>query len=164
MQLTIEDISPVEKRVDFEVPWPEVAAKLDKAYDKLRREVRLKGFRPGKVPRQVVEKLYKARVEDDVSREVVEMAIVQAVQEKQIAPIAPPSRKRSNRAGTPTTMAFVGTSRVTTAPAPTTAPVPMLTPASTMHRAPNHTSSPIVTGAATHPWASIPTPAFTPCS
>jgi trigger factor len=91
MQLTIEDISPVEKRVDFEVPWPEVAAKLDKAYDKLRREVRLKGFRPGKVPRQVVEKLYKARVEDDVSREVVEMAIVQAVQEKQIAPIAPPS-------------------------------------------------------------------------
>jgi len=91
MQLTIEDISPVEKRVDFEVPWPEVAAKLDKAYDKLRREVRLKGFRPGKVPRQVVEKLYKARVEDEVSREVVEMAIVQAVQEKQIAPIAPPS-------------------------------------------------------------------------
>jgi FKBP-type peptidyl-prolyl cis-trans isomerase (trigger factor) len=59
MQITIEDISPVEKRVDFEVPWPDVAAKLDKAYDKLRREVRLKGFRPGKVPRQVVEKLYK---------------------------------------------------------------------------------------------------------
>lgn len=91
MQLTIEDISPVEKRVDFEVPWPEVATKLDRAYDKLRREVRLKGFRPGKVPRQVVEKLYKARVEDEVARDVVEMAIVQAVQEKQIAPIAPPS-------------------------------------------------------------------------
>ena len=28
MQITIEDISPVEKRVDFEVPWPDVAAKL----------------------------------------------------------------------------------------------------------------------------------------
>jgi trigger factor len=91
MQITIEDISPVEKRVDFEVPWPDVAAKLDKAYDKLRREVRLKGFRPGKVPRQVVEKLYKSRVEDDVAREVVELSITQAVQEKQIAPIAPPT-------------------------------------------------------------------------
>ena len=91
MQITIEDISPVEKRVDFEVPWPDVAAKLDKAYDKLRREVRLKGFRPGKVPRQVVEKLYKNRVEDDVARDVVSAAITQAVQEKQIAPIAPPT-------------------------------------------------------------------------
>jgi trigger factor len=91
MQITIEDISPVEKRVDFEVPWPEVAGKLDKAYDKLRREVRLKGFRPGKVPRQVVEKLYKTRVEADVARDVVELAISQAVQEKQIAPIAPPT-------------------------------------------------------------------------
>jgi len=91
MQLTIEDISPVEKRVDFEVPWPEVAARLDRAYDKLRREVRLKGFRPGKVPRQVVEKLYKQSVENDVARESVEMAIGQAVSEKQIAPIAPPT-------------------------------------------------------------------------
>jgi len=91
MQITIEDISPVEKRVDFEVPWPEVAGKLDKAYDKLRREVRLKGFRPGKVPRQVVEKLYKTQVEGDVARDVVELAITQAIQEKQIAPIAPPT-------------------------------------------------------------------------
>jgi trigger factor len=91
MQITIEDISPVEKRVDFEVPWADVAARLDKAYDKLRREARLKGFRPGKVPRQVVEKLYKSRVEDDVSRDVVEMAITQAIQEKQIEPIAPPT-------------------------------------------------------------------------
>ncbi len=90
MQLSIEDISPVEKRVEFEVPWVEVAAKLDKAYDKLRREVKLKGFRPGKVPRQVVEQLYRARVEDDVSRQVVELAISQAIEEKQIAPIAPP--------------------------------------------------------------------------
>ena len=102
MQITIEDISPVEKRVDFEVPWHDVAAKLDKAYDKLRREVRLKGFRPGKVPRQVVEKLYRSRVEDEVAREVVELAITQAVQEKQIAPIAPPTiDKLEMKAGEP---------------------------------------------------------------
>jgi len=102
MQITIEDISPVEKRVDFEVPWPDVAAKLDKAYDKLRREAKLKGFRPGKVPKHVVEKLYKTSVEDQVAREVVEMAITQAVQEKQIAPIAPPTiDKLEMKAGEP---------------------------------------------------------------
>ena len=51
MQITIEDISPVEKRVEFEVPWADVAPKLDKAYGALRRDVRMPGFRPGKVPR-----------------------------------------------------------------------------------------------------------------
>ena len=50
MQITIEDLSPVEKKVEFELPWADVAPKLDKAYDSLRRGVKLPGFRPGKVP------------------------------------------------------------------------------------------------------------------
>jgi trigger factor len=89
MQLTIEDISPVEKRVDFEIPWSDVEPKLEKAYNDLRREVRLKGFRPGKVPRQVVEKLYRHKVEQDVAQELVDATIGQAIQEKQIQPVAP---------------------------------------------------------------------------
>ena len=47
MQITIEDISPVEKKVAFELPWSDVAPRLDRAYSNLRREVQLKGFRPG---------------------------------------------------------------------------------------------------------------------
>jgi len=89
MQLTIEDISPVEKRVDFEIPWSDVAPRLDKAYNDLRREVRLKGFRPGKVPRHVVERLYRHQVERDVAQELVESTIGQAIEEKQIQPVAP---------------------------------------------------------------------------
>ena len=91
MQITIEDISPVEKRVDFEVPWADVAPRLHTAYEKLRREVHLKGFRPGKVPRQVVERLYRNQVEGEVSSELVELSIRQAIAEKQIQPVAPPT-------------------------------------------------------------------------
>ena len=90
MQLTIQDISPVEKRVDFELPWTEVAPRLDRAYDKLRREVRLRGFRPGKAPRPVLEQIYKSQVEDDVVRELVEVTLGQAIRERQIDPVAPP--------------------------------------------------------------------------
>jgi len=82
MQLTIEDISPVEKRVDFEIPWSDVEPKLDKAYDELRREVRLKGFRPGKVPRQVVERLYRHKVENEVAQALMEAIIGRAIEEK----------------------------------------------------------------------------------
>lgn len=91
MQLTIEDISPVEKRVEFELPWGEVGPRLDRAYESLRREVHLKGFRPGKAPRAVLEQLYRARVEDEVARELIELSIGQAIQDKQIEPVAPPT-------------------------------------------------------------------------
>ena len=62
MQITIEDLSPVEKRVEFELPWSDVVPKLDKAYDSLRRGVRLPGFRPGKVPRALLEKMYRRQM------------------------------------------------------------------------------------------------------
>ena len=91
MQITIEDLSPVEKRVEFELPWSDVAPKLDKAYDALRRGVRLPGFRPGKVPRALLERMYRRQVEDDVARELVEHSLGQAIHENQIQPVAPPA-------------------------------------------------------------------------
>src|SRR5678815_3540228 len=91
MQITIEDLSPVEKRVEFELPWADVVPKLEKAYDSLRRGVRLPGFRPGKVPRALLEKMYKRQVEDEVAGDLVEHSIGQAIRENQIQPVAPPS-------------------------------------------------------------------------
>ncbi len=91
MQITIEDLSPVEKRVEFELPWSDVVPKLEKAYDALRKGVRLPGFRPGKVPRALLEKMYKRQVEDEVARDLVEHSIGQAIRENQLQPVAPPT-------------------------------------------------------------------------
>jgi trigger factor len=91
MQITIEDLSPVEKRVEFELPWADVAPKLDKAYDNLRKGLRLPGFRPGKVPRAVLERMYKRQIEDEVARDLVEHSLVQAIRENQLQPVAPPT-------------------------------------------------------------------------
>src|SRR5215471_914601 len=91
MQITIEDLSPVEKRVEFELPWADVVPKLDKAYDQLRRGVRLPGFRPGKVPRALLERMYRRQVEDEVARDLVEHSLGQAIRENQIQPVAPPT-------------------------------------------------------------------------
>jgi len=91
MQITIEDLSPVEKRVEFELPWSDVVPKLDKAYDSLRRGVRLPGFRPGKVPRALLEKMYRRQVEDEVARDLVEHSLGQAIRENQLQPVAPPT-------------------------------------------------------------------------
>ena len=67
------------------------------------------------------------------------------------------------RAGTPPTVAPGGTSRVTTAPAPTVAPSPIVTPPSTTARWPRNTPSPMVTGPvpctsdrSVRPWSAEP--------
>jgi trigger factor len=91
MQVTIEDISPVEKRVEFEVPWTDVAPKLDKAYGALKKDVRVAGFRPGKVPRSVLEQMYRQQVEDEVARNLVETSLGQAISENELQPVAPPT-------------------------------------------------------------------------
>jgi trigger factor len=102
MQITIEDISPVEKRVEFELPWTDVAPKLDKAYGALRRDVRVAGFRPGKVPRGILEKMYRHQVEDEVARDIVEASLGQAIHENQLEPVAPPTvDKLELKAGAP---------------------------------------------------------------
>lgn len=102
MQITIEDISPVEKRVEFELPWTDVAPKLDKAYGALKKDVRVAGFRPGKVPRPVLERMYRHQVEDEVARNIVESSLGQAIVENQLEPVAQPTvDKLELKAGSP---------------------------------------------------------------
>jgi trigger factor len=53
--------------------------------------VRLPGFRPGKVPRALLEKLYKRQVEEEVARDRVEFSLGQAIRANQLQPVAPPT-------------------------------------------------------------------------
>src|SRR5262249_60145474 len=90
MQVRIEDVSPVEKKMFVEIPWETVSAKLGDAYRELGKGVALKGFRKGKVPRPVLEQVYGQRVNAEVAYELVREAFVQAAQEHNLAAGAGP--------------------------------------------------------------------------
>lgn len=90
MQLTITDVSPVEKTVQFEIPWQTLEWKLNKRYKELAKTVRLPGFRPGKTPVSVVQRIYRKQIEQEVKGEVIRESIQQATTEKQIDPASPP--------------------------------------------------------------------------
>jgi len=66
MQVRIEDVSPVEKKMFVEIPWETVSVKLGNAYKELGKGAALKGFRKGKVPRPVLEQVYGQRVNAEV--------------------------------------------------------------------------------------------------
>ena len=90
MQVTISELSPVEKKVAIELPWPAVAGKLDEAYRDLQRSVSLKGFRKGKVPRPILERMYGRQVEQDVVQKLVQETFIQAATDHKLEPVAEP--------------------------------------------------------------------------
>jgi trigger factor len=90
MQVRIEDVSPVEKKMFVEIPWETVSARLGDAYKELGKGVALKGFRKGKVPRPVLEQVYGHRVNAEVAYELVRESFFKANQEHQLAAVAEP--------------------------------------------------------------------------
>src|SRR2546423_2799212 len=90
MQVRIEDVSPVEKKMFVEIPWETVSQKLGDAYRELGKGVALKGFRKGKVPRPVLEQVYGQRVNAEVAYELVRESFFKAAEEHNLAAVAEP--------------------------------------------------------------------------
>ncbi|MBN1931034.1 MAG: trigger factor [Desulfobacterales bacterium] len=81
MQVSVEDLSTVKKKLHIEIPEAEVARELDKAYNKLKKTAKIKGFRPGKAPRAVLERLFKKDVHADVSSELIQNSLFDAIKQ-----------------------------------------------------------------------------------
>ncbi len=90
MQVTVEDLSPIKKKIGVALPPEEVQAKIDAAYRGLSQRARIKGFRPGKVPRQVLERYYGSQVESEVIGELIQHSYVRALEEKHLRAVARP--------------------------------------------------------------------------
>jgi trigger factor len=90
MQAQISEISPVLVQVSVEVPWPDVEKAIEGSYATLGRTAKVKGFRPGKVPRTILKQLFGARVKNEVVSNLVESGIGRAVEQHKLAVVAVP--------------------------------------------------------------------------
>ena len=84
MQVTVEDLSTVKKVLHVEIPEKVVVGELDKAYKDLKKNAKVKGFRPGKTPRTVLERLYKKDVNADVSSKLIQESLIDAIKEAEL--------------------------------------------------------------------------------
>lgn len=100
MQLTVEDLSTVKKMLHIEVPEDQVTSEVDSAYNELKKTAKVKGFRPGKAPRNVLERLYKKDVNVDVISRLVQTSIIEAVKEKDLQILGQPIINPSDFDGT----------------------------------------------------------------
>jgi trigger factor len=116
MKIEVETLSPVEKKVTVEVDQERVGKELDRAYVELGRRVKLRGFRTGKVPRNVLERNFRDEVERDVVERLVQTSFSDAVREHAIAPVAPPRVDLAEPGGLQPQQPFRFTARVEVKP------------------------------------------------
>ncbi|MDP2276252.1 MAG: trigger factor [Archangium sp.] len=91
MKVQVEDVSSIEKRLSIEVDPSLVEKELTAAYSNLSRQVKVPGFRPGKIPRRILEQKFKSEVEADVVKRVQLLGFIDALKETNVAAVGDPS-------------------------------------------------------------------------
>ena len=91
MQVSVQRISPVVMELQIEVPADKVKAEVDKAYLTLSKKAHVKGFRPGKAPRDVLTRLFAPQVHSDVANSIVNATLPQVLSEKNLTPVSQPA-------------------------------------------------------------------------
>ena len=72
MKVDIIDSSTVERIVKVNLDWEEVTDTYNNTFNRLRKELKIDGFRPGKVPVEIAKRLLSTKIKYDFSNDVVE--------------------------------------------------------------------------------------------
>ncbi len=87
MKVDVKKVDAIKREMKFEVPRERVTKALDAVYLEISKHAKIKGFRPGKAPRQVIENSYAKMAQEEMIKKLVPEAYHQALGEHKIEPI-----------------------------------------------------------------------------
>jgi trigger factor len=90
MKTSVEEISSIKKKVFIEIPEDQVNKEVESFYKDLGKKAKIKGFRPGKVPRNILERYFKDYVKAEVIQKLIQDTYPQALSEIDLQPVSPP--------------------------------------------------------------------------
>ena len=90
MNLEIIDVSSCRKNLIAEVPVEQIEEEIGQLARKYTQEVKVPGFRPGKVPLGIIRQRYASELRSEVTHEIISRTWKQAVAERGLEPIAEP--------------------------------------------------------------------------
>jgi trigger factor len=90
MKVDVEQVDSCVRRLTIEVPADRVGREFSARYRDLQRRVKIPGFRPGKVPRRILENHYRHAVEQEVLQGLVPDVLADAMTQEGISPIGQP--------------------------------------------------------------------------
>ena len=90
MKASVEEISSIKKKVSIEIPEGQVTQEVESFYKDLGKKAKIKGFRPGKVPRDILERYFKDYIKAEVIQKLIQDTYPQALSETDLQPVSPP--------------------------------------------------------------------------
>jgi trigger factor len=91
MKASVEEISSIKKKISVEIPEDQIAKEVDSFYRDLGKKAKIKGFRPGKVPRNILERYFKDYVKAEIVQKLIQDTYPQALSERDLQPVSPPT-------------------------------------------------------------------------
>ena len=90
MNIIVEEISYIKKKVNVEIPDDQVTKEVESFYQQVGKQAKIKGFRPGKIPRGILERHFKDYVKSEVIQKLIQETYPAALSEKGLHPVSPP--------------------------------------------------------------------------
>ena len=87
MNVSVVDLSANQKKLQVQIPALRVQEELDKRYRDLAKNIRIKGFRPGKVPRNIIKSYYGKTIENELSSQFIQESYQDALREASLKPL-----------------------------------------------------------------------------
>lgn len=91
MKVAVESVGSFQRKLSITFPATKVKSELDTAFKRMSRRARLPGFRPGKVPRKVLEARFGADIKADVANDLIQRGYRDACQAESLEPVGQPN-------------------------------------------------------------------------
>ena len=89
MNVVVAERGATERELDLEIPGENLESLVETKIETYRKKINLPGFRPGKLPKDVVKKRFGASIRAEAIEDLVDKSIREALTEKKILPVAP---------------------------------------------------------------------------
>ncbi len=90
MELVVEELDKMKRKLKITVPQDVVSQRVDNAYKQLNRQIKMPGFRPGKIPQGILEKQVPIHSFTEMFQELMQEYYEQALRESGIIPVGVP--------------------------------------------------------------------------
>tara|TARA_B110000196_G_scaffold97240_1_gene84303 strand:- start:3127 stop:4479 length:1353 start_codon:yes stop_codon:yes gene_type:complete len=96
MELVVEELESLKRKLDITIPKEVVTERIDNAYKELSHQIKMPGFRPGKIPRNILEKQVPIQSFTNMFQELLQEYYEKALRESGIVPVGAPEIDNSD--------------------------------------------------------------------
>ena len=93
MKTEFQNVSETQKNITIEIPSDIVDAEIDRVAKDYSKQAKLPGFRPGKVPSNIIKQRFREQIHHEVMHDLIPRAVEEALQERGIEPVTTPDIK-----------------------------------------------------------------------